>query len=540
MNKRARVFFLLATLLGASELSALIPIQIKPIYFNDIGEMDLRGLTKADYPIIHEPNSKDFGIVRNTFNNDDTSTYLTKLADLFLRNTNGVISILMLAILGIIWLCWLGNLSRPLSRIWPKAVKSKALPLVIVTLLTACGGGEENQSNTAPLPTTPTPPVPPTIPELQMSLMAITSMMENSSVDVPVTISGAQGDIRVLINHSGSEQLKVSEQITATGGILHLQLGELFSNQQAQVDLSITDANGRNKTVSVLLDLNNTQGFHGVIVNIPEVSLELVEHTSIDLGFIFDGASGDVQVSIASTTKEAEITTDAQLTNTGGTLSISAGELEYSNSALQLELTFTDSAGEQQIWVQDIALLNMSGEATLNAFNQVISATPAFINLKTERELVSRLSSLATMLNPSYTESEDALLTQFTQAIKNNGLINDITLWLSQRQDYEIRYQNGAITESDIAADHQALLTLLQQHSSAIDGVMLDAVDATGGNVPNIRFDGVYLDQASGRLSRFIGNPTLGHFQDQLWQFKADYQFLNAIVFPESQSCHPE
>jgi hypothetical protein len=551
MNKRAKIFVLLATLIGASELSAAQAIPINPIPLNSVGLMALVNQTKTDTPITHETSLNTFGKVRTVFSTpeaklniasaftgDATFTDRAKQAQPFLGNANGTFSIEILMVLASLLLCWLGSLSNPLSQIWIKSLKGKALPLAIVTLLTACGGGgEDNQSN---VPSLPTQPIIPTTPELQVALTAINSMIENSSIDVPVTILGAQGDVKVQINQSGPEQLKVSQKITATGGNLHLQLGELFSNQQAQVDLSITDAKGRQKSVSLMLELNNTLGFHGVIAVSPVVGLELVEHTSINLDFIFDGAKGDVQVAIASTTKEADITTDMQLTNQGGRLSISSGELEYPNSSLQLELTFTDSAGEQQVWLQEIALLNMSDESTLSAFNQLLSATPAFLNLKTERELVHRLSSLATMINPSYTEPEDALSKQFTQLITNNGLNNDINQWISQHQDYEIRYHNGSLKESAITADHQALLTLLRQHASVIDGVMSDAVEATGGHAPVINLNNVYLDKTSGRLSRFIGHEALGHYQEHQWLFNTDYEFLTAIIFPESQSCHAE
>ncbi|HCU64400.1 MAG TPA: hypothetical protein DF774_01425 [Rheinheimera sp.] len=412
------------------------------------------------------------------------------------------------------------------------AVKRVAAPVAAAFLLSACGGGGGGDTAT-------TPPVV-TKPDLRVILATSSTVPESSTIDVPVTITGAQGAVTATVNHSGPSNFTVTPTISSTGGSLRLQLGDLFSHQQANVQLVVSDADGRSSTVSMAVALQNSAGFHRVVANIPETGVELKESSSMTVQFTFDGATGDVKAVVEPTTSEQSIVTKATLTNAGGTLEVTAGELVRANHELKLAITFTDTAGQVQKTNHSFSLVNSSGAKLLDEFSQTYAAAPAFAELKPERDLVRKLSVLAVMTNSAYTGTETTLFDRFQQEVSSKGKQGAITSWLQAHAGDAARYQSGAAEEGALKTATAELMALLQAHSSAVDTVINDAVSANDGTVPPIALGTILLDSTSKKLSRFIGNKSLGQYQDNRWQFSANYVFLTPIVYPETQTCKAE
>lgn len=412
-----------------------------------------------------------------------------------------------------------------------KAIKRIAVPVTAALLLSACGGGGGDTATTPPVVTKP---------DLRVTLQGSSTVPESSAIDVPVTITGAQGAVNVAATHNGPANFTVTPTMSSTGGTLRLQLGDLFSHQQANVQLVVSDADGRSSTVSMAVSLQNSPGFHRLVASIPESGIELKENSSATIQFTFDGASGDVKATVEPTTSEQSITTKTTLTNAGGTLEVTAGELVRANHELKLAVTFTDAAGQVQKRTQLFSLINATGAKLLEEFNQAYAAAPAFTELKPERELVRRLSALAVLTNSAYTGTESTLPDRFQQEVNGKGKQAVITSWLQSHAGDAARYQSGAAEESALKTATAELMALLQAHGSTVDTVISDAVSATNGVVPQIALGTLLFDSTSKKLSRFIGNNSLGQYKDSQWQFSANYAFLTPIVFPETQTCKAE
>ncbi len=412
------------------------------------------------------------------------------------------------------------------------AVKRVAAPVAAAFLLSACGGGGGGDTAT-------TPPVV-AKPDLRVILATSSTVPESSTIDVPVTITGAQGAVTATVNHNGPSNFTVTQTINSTGGSLRLQLGDLFSHQQANVQLVVSDADGRSSTVSMAVALQNSAGFHRVVSNIPETGVELKESSSVTIQFTFDGATGDVKAVVEPTTSEQSIVTKATLTNAGGTLEVTAGELVRANHELKLAITFTDAAGLVQKRNQSFSLVNSTGAKLLDEFSQTYAAAPAFAELKPERDLVRKLSILAAMTNSAYTGTESTLFDRFQQEVSSKGKQGAIISWLQAHAGDVARYQSGAAEEGALKTATAELVALLQAHSSTVDSVINDAVSANNGTVPPIALGTILLDSTSKKLSRFIGNKSLGQYQDNRWLFSANYAFLTPIVYPETQTCKAE
>jgi hypothetical protein len=411
------------------------------------------------------------------------------------------------------------------------AVKRVAAPVAAALMLSACGGGGGDTATTPPVVTKP---------DLRVSIAGSSTVPESSTIDVPVTITGAQGTVTATVTHNGPSNFTVTPTISSTGGTLRLQLGDLFSHQQATVQLVVSDADGRSNTVSMAVALQNSPGFHRVVASIPESGVELKENSTATIQFTFDGASGDVKATVEPTTSEQSITTKTTLTNAGGTLEVTAGELVRANHELKLAVTFTDAAGQIQKRSQSFSLVNSSGAKLLEEFNQTYAAAPAFAELKPERDLVRKLSVLAVMTNSAYTGTESTLVDRFQQEVNSKGKQGAIYSWLQAHAGDAARYQSGAAEEGALKVATAELMALLHAHSSIVDTVINDAVSANNGAVPPITLGTILLDSTSNKLSRFIGNKSLGQYQDNGWQFSANYAFLIPIIYPETQTCKAE
>ncbi|MDZ7867974.1 MAG: hypothetical protein U5L02_02020 [Rheinheimera sp.] len=203
-------------------------------------------------------------------------------------------------------------------------------------------------------------------------------------------------------------------------------------------------------------------------------------------------------------------------------------------------MTFTDAAGQVQKRTQSFSLINATGAKLLDEFNQAYVAAPAFAELKPERELVRRLSALAVLTNAAYTGTESTLLDRFQQEVNAKGKQAAITSWLQSHAGDASRYQSGAIEETALKTSTAELIALLQAHGNTVDTVIGDAVSANNGVVPQIALGTLLFDSTGKKLSRFIGNNSLGQYKDGKWQFNANYAFLTSIVFPETQTCKAE
>ncbi|WP_134055844.1 hypothetical protein [Rheinheimera aquimaris] len=509
--------------------------------------LTLGALSEAGYVIAGELYSEGYDVDRNGFNNILDATLGKKAADTGgnsgggntgngsgpvtppvtppvteAGSSGGASSVWLLGLLSL--LGWrrmkaVAGKERPRRQ----RISYAALPLALAILLSGCGGGSGSSTSV-------TPP-------LSITLAASSSLSENSVIEVPLSVSGAQGGVTASVTHNGPAQLVVTPQLTSTGGVLRLQLDDIYQHQEARLTLTVTDGAGRSQTAVMNVTLQNSAGFHGVISDLPASGISLTEHSSVSLTLIFDGAEGEVSIDAVPTSKEADIHISSTLTSGGAILTVVTGELVYHDQPLTLDLTFTDEAGTVFGSLQTFALENTSGAQVASAFNKLVSATPAFVAFNIERELVKRLSMLAVLMNPAYNEAESALLQQFDRAPGSKAAIDD---WLIVHQDDVTRYQQGELTEQALLQTQQALTTLLQQHAAPVDAVISQAVLANGGTVPDIALQAPLLDSESAQLSRFIGNSALGQYQEGRWQFSSQFAFLDPIVYPQNQSCAAE
>ena len=151
------------------------------------------------------------------------------------------------------------NLSYAPSKIFRVA----SLTLMSAMLLTACGGGGSSNSN---VPQTPddggtnagTPQ--PTAFKVTTQNTAI-SLAENTSTDLSVSFTGANGDVSATVEESLPSALSVSiSDISANGAMINIAVPELENDGSDEIVVTFTDSAGQTDSYTIGTSLVNSSG----------------------------------------------------------------------------------------------------------------------------------------------------------------------------------------------------------------------------------------------------------------------------------------
>jgi len=158
------------------------------------------------------------------------------------------------------------------------------------------------------------------------------------------------------------------------------------------------------------------------------------------------------------------------------------------------------------------------------------------MELSEQALLVERLEELAVFFNDSYTVQSPSLLAQLSSEAGFESA-RELEGWHRDSAYVVEDYQSGATKEVSLSSYFDNAIPLIEAHLNSTAVVLQQAITAASPVTGNIELTDVYVSESGATVSQLVGNPALGEFQEGTWVFKPAFEFLEAIAFPESQTC---
>ncbi|MCK7460197.1 hypothetical protein [Idiomarina aminovorans] len=400
-------------------------------------------------------------------------------------------------------------------------MKKLAFLLVATSILSACGGGgSEGESS---------------IPPLSVSLGSLSSIDENSSETVSVSASNAQGNAEFSIEVEGSQALSLDTSgVSSNGGNIELTLAEIYEDDAATLKVTATDSEGRSSTKTLSLSLVNVSGFDKIETSTTASSI--TENSELEIPLSYLGSRGTVTTDITLSSQGRDVIGHSvSKTSSGVLLTLTADEFKYNNHAMTIEVQATDGDGKSQSITLELTTDNTSGSLSLNRLHSLMSSISGVIDLSEQKLLVERLEELAVFFNESHTVKSPSLLRQVSTEAGFESA-RELEVWHKYSVYAVEDYEALSAGEDHLVNQFNEAVPLIEAHMNSTASVLQEAITAASPVTGNIELTEVYVSE-SGRVSQLIGNTSLGQFKDGTWVFDPAFEFLEAIAFPESQTC---
>jgi hypothetical protein len=273
-------------------------------------------------------------------------------------------------------------------------------------------------------------------------------------------------------------------------------------------------------------------------MTVDALSIQVSELNERSVNLTFSGVQGDAAFTytvVAADNIASAVTISENITNSGGALTVSLGELNNEGS-LSIDLLLTDTEGRQVTGTIDVSAINTSGGVIVAQFAALHNGVESFIPLSNERDVFERFTHLLSMIDIE----DSSVSTEFISFI-DAGMKTQITTRATEYNEQLEAYRSGSIEESalvDYMQDTQAFLnTYVGPVNAAINSLSI----ASNGLVPSIPLKDVYVADGYNMLSQFIGNTSLGQYNENgAWVFRDVYEFLTAIAIPGVETCNAE
>jgi hypothetical protein len=260
----------------------------------------------------------------------------------------------------------------------------------------------------------------------------------------------------------------------------------------------------------------------------------VAENSSETLEYSFSGAQGGVT---ANYTYDSDVNVDVNITETisanRATYEITVGDMEVSNRSIDFDVTFTDGDGRSQSFNKTFEAINTSGEAEKENYQRLVKAASEWKEFSTEALVIERLERLASLV------SRDDLVISSSEVedIVGVELISDFNETLSLLESNIDYYENQEGIESAFDSAEKDIIDLANSISVRIAARVNSLANSTQGVATQIPSNGVFYTDSLGLLSPYVGNEEVGSFEGQEWQFNADFEYLQDIVFTSGLTC---
>ncbi|ATZ73289.1 hypothetical protein CWC33_06075 [Idiomarina sp. X4] len=398
-------------------------------------------------------------------------------------------------------------------------MKKLFLTLAAAGVLSACGGGGSEST-----------------PQLSVSIGSISSIDENSSESVSVSASGAQGSAEFSIDVNGPDALSIDTSgVSSNGGNVQLSLAEIFEDGDATLSVTARDSEGRVSTKTASISLVNVSGFDKIETSTTASSI--AENSELEIPLSYLGSRGTVTTNVTmNSAGQNTVSHSVSTTSSGVLLTFTADEFSYNNHPVTVEVQATDSEGKSQSIAFELTTENTSGSASLQRLQSLMSSAQGVMELSEQALLVERLEELAVFFNDSYTVQSPSLLSQLSTEVsfEDARALED---WLNDSNYLVHEYNTGAAMEANFPVFFDNAIPLIENYLGSISTVLQASIEAAAPITGNIELTDVYVSESGATVSQLVGNPALGEFQEETWVFKPAFEFLEAIAFPESQTC---
>jgi hypothetical protein len=268
------------------------------------------------------------------------------------------------------------------------------------------------------------------------------------------------------------------------------------------------------------------------------------ELESEELTFNLQGVEGTLEVAVEYDYLPQASSIETLISDSVVTLKVSIATEEMHNRISNVKVTIEDqrsTTNQSVIWEGAIPIVNVSGDAEYERLNAVGQAAQAYADLSEERKLVDRLTQLAQLVDaPIHGNQQIELINRIKQVTSNDeysALLGEANSMLNK---YSQQYLNGEMSETKLSEVTQSFEIAVEEYSHAAHLVIQEAIAATNGEVTQYEYQGTHLTRNNLKFSSFIGNQSLGEYQDNKWVFNSEYIFLEPIATPELEICNAE
>ncbi|RHW76471.1 hypothetical protein [Colwellia sp. RSH04] len=275
-----------------------------------------------------------------------------------------------------------------------------------------------------------------------------------------------------------------------------------------------------------------------------QIPISFQELEYAELTFNLQGVEGTLDVTVEHDYLPEGALIETLINDSMVTLKVFIGNEEMHNQVSTVKVTIEDhrsTTNQSVIWEGAIPILNVSGDAEYERLNAIGQAAQAYAELSEEQKLVERLAQLAQLVDASTPINQQLeLINRIKQVISNDeysALLGEANSMLDKHSQ---QYLNGEISETKLSEVTQSFDTAIAEYSHAAHLVIQEAIAATNGEVTEYEYQGAHLTKSNLKFSSFIGNQSLGEYQDDKWVFNSKYILLEPIATPELETCNAE
>ncbi|NQZ87086.1 MAG: hypothetical protein HRT54_05840 [Colwellia sp.] len=411
-------------------------------------------------------------------------------------------------------------------------IVKNVLILSLIFLLIACGGGGDSGSSVKPQSITNASPM--------VNAASDQTVDENSSVTLTGSASDSDGTIESYSwAQTGGTSVVLTNEDSATATFI---APDVKADETLTFTLSVVDNDGASSSDSIVITINYIPAELVITpTNTPSV---LTEGTSSSFTFELTGVDGELSYNVEHDYLPQGSTVDVVITDTSLVVTINVAEEIYHNKTSTINIQLEDIRATQNqtvSWDMVLPIDNISGTADYEKYIKIMDALQRYVTLPVERNLVERLSQLASLINAEHSTANHASLQAHINSVTSNqARVGKFDIALLDLESLTSGYINGEVSEIGLTQTMDSLVPAVEVYAEGAYEVINDAVLATIGTVNAIPYNGVYISDDGAVISQFIGNQALGEFQQGAWVFGAKYAYLEAVVFPQSQPCNAE
>ncbi len=271
---------------------------------------------------------------------------------------------------------------------------------------------------------------------------------------------------------------------------------------------------------------------------------QLIENETVTLSFSLTGIEGTLTPTVDYSALPDGSKATAAVNGSAVTVTVEVTDAEYHDKNIELNVSIEDvrTASNQTVeWSKSVKLVNTSGDALYDRYVAMNGAAQEYSNLAQERRLIERLAKLAHLVNAEGTISDQAtLLGRINLAINNQAYEATLTSAIDAVNVYTDNYESGDYGETRLQDALGLLDEAVGNYSNAAYIVIQDAIDDTAGEVANYDYQKAYLSASGASYSSFVGNDSIGSFEGGVWTFNDAHTYLEAIAYPELETCNAE
>lgn len=305
----------------------------------------------------------------------------------------------------------------------------------------------------------------------------------------------------------------------------------LFTALSASLSLFLTACGGSGDSVAKVTPPSPAS----LNITIDSNISSMEERTSGQIKLSYANVDGDVALSVNSIVSDLAIDQySVTADNANKEITIVMGDV-YMDGDLSFTVTGTDNSKTDSVNVS-MSIINSSVVATIQKLSLLTSSLEDISGATESRKVLTRLTELSVLLGQTSSadanaqiDSVDALLDQTALVALKEKLVD---------KNYEILYASG-MSELDIDEVMTEIKTNLPLYSANVYALIVSTQEALGHDfIPAFLNNNFYIDTDYQSVSRFWMNPEMGGVTDDKYSFNDEYDYLTAVLFPESQTCN--